>query len=246
MELPPDFWAAAGVVVAVALGVGGGIKSLLSRESEKERDRIAKEAHEIAKKTYEAETVPRVSVDLYTAGYFKAYGFVPEGEYHALRPPDPFVFPIPMLIATVRNEGKIPVQIGKAGIRLERTEATMEVQPPDEDEAKRPMALPLPLPPRESFEVKLEAHMIARMLRVLKAEPDDVFTVWVAERVGNRYLSSPQPASHYLGDNAPFQIAVNFEPPALVVEVGEEEYFPEGIFPLEAIEERPKKEEQSE
>jgi len=242
VDLPPDFWVAAGVIVAAIGTIGAGIKWLTSRNQEKERDRIAREAHEITKKAFEANAIPQVTVDTYSAAYFRGYGTIPAGDYHALRPPDPFVVPIPMLIATAKNEGKVPVQIGKAGIRLERTGATIEVGPPAEDENKRPMSFPLPLPSRESIDIKLEAHMITRMLRVLKAEPEDQFTVWVAERVGNRYFSPPQQASDYLEGSNPFQVAINFEPPALVVEVGEEEYFPEGIFPLEAIDELPTKE----
>jgi len=111
VDLPPDFWVAAGVIVAAIGTIGTGIKWLTSRNQEKERDRIAREAHEITKKAFEANAIPQVTVDTYSAAYFRGYGTIPAGDYHALRPPDPYVVPIPMLIATVKNEGKVPVQI---------------------------------------------------------------------------------------------------------------------------------------
>jgi hypothetical protein len=240
MNLPSDFWTAASVVVAIVVALSGlGRWLIATRKQEQERDRITKEVHHLAKKSFEGDTVPQVCVATYAAAHFLGYGTVPEGTTYTLRPPKPFVSPIPMLVAEVKNEGKIQVTVARAGIRLERTAGTMELHPPDVDEVNRTIAFPFPLPPRESRKIPIEAATITRMLGVLQAQLSDEFTVWVAEPIGKRYYSHPLRASDYLGEGSQISVEINFENLVTVTQIGEEEYFPEGILPVQSGEEVP-------
>lgn len=231
MELPPDFWTAAGALVTLVGLLGAGAKWLISRRQEGEDSRIGKEAIDLRRKAFESDSVPQISVELHNAVEFPGYGVMREGANYALTPPSPWTKPTALLVVTVKNEGKIRVTTNEAGIRLERTGGVMSLPQSQTDPARQELIFPYPLPPRESFEIRIQPVLIKRMLGVLQAQPGDEFTFWVSERIGTSYFSTPQAASDFLEDREPFNVAINFESLVTVTQIGEEEYFPEGIYP---------------
>ncbi len=84
---------------------------------------FASEALDISKKTYEAENVPQVSITVNIAFDFAGVVTLLAGSNYALRPPSAFVPPTPIMLATVKNERRIPVTIANAGLENPRTHA---------------------------------------------------------------------------------------------------------------------------
>ena len=216
MDSSPEFWAAAGVVVAFVFSSLTLIGQVLSWRQRKR------------------DSTPKIAIDLRRAADFPGYGVVPEGSYHALTPPDPFVKPIPLLVAPVSNAGAIPITISDAGIRLECTRQEIGFPDDHRNQASGPRTFPVRIPPRDGFGINIEFALLRRMLAVIGSRFDCKFTVWVTEPNGKRHFSAPQETADYLGEGRPVEVAIGFEPQVVVEQVGEEEYFLEGIVPGDA------------
>lgn len=236
MELPSDFWPAVASVIALVTLLATGATWLVSTRREKERDRLAKEAHDLSKIVFESDTIPRVSVELYNAAEFPGYGVLREGDNYALYSPSPWTKPTALLVAAIKNEGRIAVTINDAGIRLEHTDTTMALPNSHADPTRKELFFPYILPPRESVEIRIQPVLIRRMLGVLNPEIGEKFSFWVSEPIGTRYLSTPQATSNFLEDGEPFTVGTHFQSPIEVTQIGEEEFFPEGIYPADLAE----------
>ena len=216
-KLPSDFWTAVGTISVIVIALGGaGIKWLVNRNKKR-----------------------KITIEVGMKAHFPGYGMLSPGSHNTLNPPSPWTKPVPMLVAAVNNEDTIPVEISTAGIRLNRTGKVVELHPGQGADPQRSLQFPVPLPARGSFTINMDPVLVKRMLRVLKAKPRDKFKVWVAEPIRTKYFSKPHSASEFLKDGTPFEIEINHEPKGIVQQVGEEEYFPEGIFPLESLDPPP-------
>lgn len=209
MDFSPEFWAAAGVIVAI-LALGGQVLSWRQRKR---------------------DSTPKIAIDIQRVADFPGYRAIPEGSYNTLTPPDPYLKPIPTLMATVSNDGTLPVTISGAGICLECTRQEMALPDDHRDQALESQDFPHRIPPRDVFRINIQFALLCRMLAVIGSRSNCKFTVWVAEPNGKRYSSAPQKTADYIGEGRPIEVAIGFESQVTVEQVGEEEYFPEGIFP---------------
>jgi hypothetical protein len=229
VDLPQDFWDGAAVVAAIVVP---GLLWWLTHRGEKERHAFAKESFEWDKRIHLQESLPKLRIELHNAGYFSGYGMLREGDNYRLSHPDPWIAPIPFLSATISNVGRVPIALYQAGIRLERTGAEMQV--PREREiatVEGESAFPTALQPRTSTTLSLDWPLLKRMLDVLKADEGDVFDVWLEDGTGTKYRSPSRSASDILSGFGSLELAVHFESPVTITEIGEEEYIPEGLIP---------------
>lgn len=210
MDFSPEFWIAAGVIVAIVFGV------------------LTQFGHVFGWWQRKRESRPNIAIGVQRVADFPGYRAIPEGSYNTLTPPDSYLKPIPTLMATVSNDGTLPVTISGAGIRLECTRQEMALPDDHRDQALESQDR---IPPRDVFRINIQFALLCRMLAVIGSRSNCKFTVWVAEPNGKRYSSAPQKTADYIGEGRPIEVAIGFEPQVTVEQVGEEEYFPEGIFP---------------
>ncbi len=192
----------------------------------------------LAKKTFEADNVPEMSVEVHQEAHFPGFPALAPGNNYCHRPPDPFAHPIPLFVAVVKNQRRFPVTISNAGLVNKRTKRFIPFPPEDIDETRRFPPLPHDLLKWNNLAFPIAPGVIKDLLEVIETRPNDEISVRVIDAIDRPYDSEPEKADRYLNAE-PYQSTVRFTPLAITQELGEEEYFPDGIFPGDTAKTRP-------
>lgn len=147
----------------------------------------ARESNMIAQRMYEAENVISLKVD-------QAITFqqIASGDQKYL----------PVLIISVRNEGKIPIRITDIGLNSRDGAYFMTLRAVEETQELKGVVtnpeLPYLLQGWEKIEIGASLDTVYAMLRVMHATKSDVFTAVVIDSLGRRYESPPMKAVLFL------------------------------------------------
>lgn len=176
-------------VGALVISVLALAASLTGLRYAKEANRIARESNAIAHRAYEAENIPKISVQL------RRHLLVLEEDRTTQAYSE-------VILAVVSNEGKIPVEFSHAyiakpdtggayafGIVSDNSDINDTIPFPE---------LPYTLNGRNRFEVPASGDTLAKILPMLRAEPETRFVFRVVDSLGNRYDSSELRAGDYM------------------------------------------------
>jgi hypothetical protein len=191
---------------------------------------IAREALEITNKMFEAENVPILSVTIHVSFDLGEFMSLVEGANYVNKVPPAFEKPVPLFLMIVKNERKFSVTISNAGLVNAKTGAFIALPRRDVNEGHSFPSLPRELAGWQQVEIPVAVGDVKALLGVIGVEAEDQFLVRVSDAIDRHYDSPPQMAQPYVTGLGPFEIQVNFPPPVIVEQLGEEEFFPEGLI----------------
>lgn len=96
----PTWLNAATIVVSAVFSLIALIVSVFGLRSSREANRISRESKEIAQVSYEANNLPKLTVEATAAADFSGFATMLEGQNYVMRPPPAFEAPTPIFIAT--------------------------------------------------------------------------------------------------------------------------------------------------
>lgn len=209
--------------IALAGVIGTLITALLVVWATRRQDGTSRE---IALASLEAETLPRIFVQVRERIAFPNGAYLEAGEnYRHIRPPYDEHARL-LLFISVRNEGKVPVKIKQIGVQVHERFAAFPGA--DLSDQHRYPALPLTLDGFDQIECYVDPVEVRDMLVALLASKDGTYTVDAVDAIDRHYSSPPLSAKDRLVGHGFLHATLNV-PTYLASALGEEEYFPDGV-----------------